>query len=100
MSSSINLLYPLENRLASYINELLVEHDSKIEYVDFDESLIDVAEHLGSSYRHLLRTFNSLIEKNVLDKDKLGYKVIDKNKLADLAGDLYKDVYFRPTQIK
>lgn len=100
MSSSINLLYPLENRLASYINELLVEHDSKIEYVDFDESLIDVAEHLGSSYRHLLRTFNSLIEKNVLDKDKLGYKVIDKNKLADLAGDLYKDVYFKPTQIK
>lgn len=100
MSSSINLLYPLENRLASYINELLVEHDSKIEYVDFDESLIDVAEHLGSSYRHLLRTFNSLIEKNVIDKDKLGYKVIDKNKLADLAGDLYKDVYFKPTQIK
>lgn len=93
-SSSINLLYPLENRLASYINELMIESNSEIEYVDFDESLSGVAENLGSSYRHLLRTLNSLIEKNILDKDKLGYKVIDKNKLADLAGDLYKAVYF------
>lgn len=93
-SSSINLMYPLENRLASYINELMIQPNSEIEYVDFDESLAGVAENLGSSYRHLLRTLNSFIEKKILDKDKIGYKVIDKNKLGDLAGDLYKDVYF------
>lgn len=93
-SSSVNLMYPLENRLASYINELMIQPNSEIEYVDFDESLAGVAENLGSSYRHLLRTLNSFIEKKILDKDKIGYKVIDKNKLGDLAGDLYKDVYF------
>lgn len=93
-SSSVNLMYPLENRLASYINELMIQPNSEIEYVDFDESLVGVAENLGSSYRHLLRTLNSFIEKKILDKDKIGYKVIDKNKLGDLAGDLYKDVYF------
>lgn len=94
MNSSINLLYPLENRLASYINELLLIDRNENLYVDFGETLVNIAEHLGSSYRHLLRTFNILCEKEVLQKDNKGYRVINKNKLAELAGDLYKDVKF------
>lgn len=72
MNSSINLLYPLENRLASYINELLLINNNESLYVDFDESLVNIAEHLGSSYRHLLRTLNVLCEKEVLQKDDKG----------------------------
>lgn len=94
MNSSINLLYPLENRLASYINELLLYNKNDNSFIDFDESLVNIAEHLGSSYRHLLRTFNSLCEKNVIEKDKKGYRVINKEKLVKLAGDLYQDVNF------
>ncbi len=94
MNSSINLLYPLENRLASYINELLLINNNESLYVDFDESLVNIAEHLGSSYRHLLRTLNVLCEKEVLQKDDKGYSIINKKKLVELAGDLYKDVKF------
>lgn len=96
MNSSINLLYPLENRLASYINESLLYN--KIEgdnlYIDFGENLVNLAELLGSSYRHLLRTLNSLCKKQVLEKDQKGYKLVNKNLLVELAGDLYQDVKF------
>ncbi|WP_353654916.1 cyclic nucleotide-binding domain-containing protein [Clostridium sp. CCUG 7971] len=96
MNSSINLLYPLENRLASYINELSVpmRHSNSKEYINFDENLINIAELLGSSYRHLLRTFNGLCKKGVLEKDDIGYRVINKELLTQLAGDLYKDAKF------
>lgn len=94
LNSSINLLYPLENRLASYINESLVpieSQNSKV-YIDFDENLVNLAELLGSSYRHLLRTFNGLCKKGILEKDNIGYRVINKEGLSDLAGDLYQGV--------
>lgn len=96
INSSINLLYPLENRLASYINELpkLVGDKSEKEYIDFDENLIEIAELLGSSYRHLLRTLNNLIKKGVLEKDSAGYIVVNKELLKKLAGDLYTDTRF------
>ena len=66
MNSSINLLYPLENRLASYINEFLTNDEDSNIYIDFDENLVNIAELLGSSYRHLLRTLNTLSKKGVL----------------------------------
>lgn len=96
MNSSINLLYPLENRLASYINELLVnvkDFDSS-QYINFDENLVDLAELLGSSYRHLLRTLNGLCKKCVLEKDDIGYRVINHQLLIELSGDLYQDAKF------
>lgn len=95
MNSSINLLYPLENRLASYINESLVyEENEESLYIDFDENLINIAELLGSSYRHLLRTFNTLCKKGVLEREGGKYKIINKALLKDLAGDLYQDAKF------
>ncbi|WP_455537723.1 cyclic nucleotide-binding domain-containing protein [Terrisporobacter sp.] len=95
MNSSINLLYPLENRLASYINELIIygENEEGL-FIDFDENLVNVAELLGSSYRHLLRTLNSLCNKGVLEKQKGKYKVINHMLLKELADDLYQDAKF------
>ena len=94
MNSSINLLYPLENRLASYINEFLTNDEDSNIYIDFDENLVNIAELLGSSYRHLLRTFNALCKKGVIEKYDGKYKVINKMLLKDLAGDLYQDAKF------
>ena len=95
MNSSINQLYPLENRLASYINESIIYNENEENlYIDFDENLVNIAELLGSSYRHLLRTFNILCKKGVLEKEDGKYKVINKFLLKDLAGDLYQDAKF------
>ena len=96
VNSSINLLYPLENRLSSYINESLnySSNEKDNSYINFGENLVNLAELLGSSYRHLLRTLKSLCEKKVLEKQDKGYKVINKSLLEELAGDLYSDVKF------
>ncbi|MFR1707377.1 MAG: transcriptional regulator YeiL [Clostridium sp.] len=85
-NGSINLLYPLENRLASYIMATMGNENR----IEFDETLTEIAELLGTSYRHLLRTINNLVSKGILRKDKAGYEVIDEEMLSSLAIDLYK----------
>lgn len=81
MNSSVNLLYPLENRLASYI----VMAVSDEEQLYFQENLTHVSELLGTSYRHLLRTFQALCEKGILEKQKNRYRVVDKDGLYQMA---------------
>lgn len=67
-NSSINLLYPLENRLASYIVAFIDTENSSCNKFKFKESHIEIAELLGTSYRHLNRTLNKLCDDGVLKK--------------------------------
>lgn len=88
--SSINLFYPLENRLASYILAVTSSNgDTEEGTIIFEGNLIEVAELLGTSYRHLLRTFNKLCEKGAIKKSKKGYEVLSESNLKLLAGDVY-----------
>lgn len=90
-NSSINLLYPLENRLASYI--VAAAEKESIDgrtFIKFNESLTEISELLGTSYRHLLRTFNILTKKGVIIKNNDKYEILDYNILMKLAADLYK----------
>lgn len=89
-NSSINILYPLENRLASYILDMLIENkDSLIFY----GNLTETAELLGTSYRHLLRTLKVLCEKNILKKNQNYYEIIDRDKLKEISSDIYKEYW-------
>jgi hypothetical protein len=89
--SSINLLYPLENRLASYI---LADTSNTVnagkKTITFEGNLSEVAELLGTSYRHLLRTLNNLCTQGLIRKNLLAYEILDLEKLRKLAGDLYE----------
>lgn len=88
--SSINLLYPLENRLASYLLAVTPPLDVKISNsLDKDCNLTEMAELLGTSYRHLLRTLNKLCESGCIVKNKDSYEISDREKLEELSGDLY-----------
>lgn len=88
--SSINLFYPLENRLASYILAITSSSgDLEEGNITFEGNLIEVAEQLGTSYRHLLRTFNTLCAKGAIKKNKKGYEVLNATTLKHLAGDVY-----------
>lgn len=90
-NSSINLLYPLENRLASYIiatGERI--NKSGIEIIRFNENLTEISELLGTSYRHLLRTLNTLCSKGVLKKEYSHYDVENEEMMNALAADLYQ----------
>lgn len=88
--SSINLLYPLENRLASYLLAVTPPSNEKISSsLDKDCNLTEMAELLGTSYRHLLRTLNKLCESGCIEKNKDFYEIKDREKLEELSGDLY-----------
>jgi len=90
-NSSINLLYSLENRLASYIITTGERKDNTSQArIVFDENLSEIAELLGSSYRHLLRTLNALCTKGVIRKINNYYEVIDEVILKKLSADLYQ----------
>ncbi|NFR87224.1 MULTISPECIES: cyclic nucleotide-binding domain-containing protein [unclassified Clostridium] len=87
-NSSINLLYPLENRLASYILAF-VNGDSNLCFT-FEGGYNETAELLGTSYRHLNRTLNKFCSEGIIRKDDKSYIVNDINKLKYLSGDLYR----------
>lgn len=90
-NSSINLLYPLENRLASYILASGTQVDSKSKnIIEFSENLTEISELLGTSYRHLLRTLDILCRKGVIKKKRNCLEVIDETSLRKLAADLYE----------
>ncbi len=89
-NSSLNLLYPLENRLCAYINasmEAVVRDGVKV--LIFKINLQETADILSTSYRHLERTLSSLSEKGILQKEKKNYLITDIAKLKELSSDLY-----------
>lgn len=88
-NSSINLLYPLENRLASFILATCNENKDKNKII-FHGNLTEVSELLGTSYRHLLRTLNILCSKDAIKKNENYFEIIDASVLEKLAGELYE----------
>lgn len=89
-NSSINLLYPLENRLASYIVAFANLDASDKKKIIFNENYSEIAELLGTSYRHLHRTLNKFCLEGILNKKNKEYYIENYEKLLYLAGDLYK----------
>lgn len=80
---AINLLYPLEQRLAGYI--LAMQKNAV-----FSANYTLLAESLGCSLRHLLRTFRALCDKGLLQKTKAGYRLADTGALEKIAGNVYR----------
>ena len=87
-STSLNILYPLENRLASYLLALYPNHLSQENKVVTD-NFTQLAELLGADYRHLLRVIDKLCSKNIIRKEKKSLIIINREALNELAVDLY-----------
>ena len=87
-STSLNLLYPLENRLASY---LLALYPSDLNPEDkvMTDNFTQLAELLGADYRHFLRIVDKLCSKNIIKKEKRSLVIVDRQALSELAVDLY-----------
>ena len=88
-NSSINLLYPLENRLASYILAFINEETNNMKFI-FEGGYNETAELLGTSYRHLNRTLNNYCNEGIIKKNGGLYIVSNLQKLKCLSGDLYR----------
>ena len=85
IAESINLRYPVENRLASY---LLGSADGHGRVLGTDH-LGELADFLGSSYRQLGRVVRRFRAEGILERTRGRIRVLDKRKLRPLAGDLY-----------
>ncbi|PKL07445.1 MAG: hypothetical protein CVV51_14065 [Spirochaetae bacterium HGW-Spirochaetae-7] len=84
-AESINLRYPVESRLASY---LLASTDDCGRLLGTDD-LGELADFLGASYRQLARVVRRFRDDGILDKSRGRVRLIDRRKLAPLAGDSY-----------
>lgn len=82
INGASNILYPFESRLCAYI---AMTNENGY----FNEKLTELAEFLGTSYRHLLRTLDNLCKKNVIEKAPQGYVVKDDLKLRTIGIKYY-----------
>lgn len=85
-TSSINLIYPLENKLASYLIALQEGNIDK-EYIKID-SMTELASLFATSYRHLARTINNLCSENIIKKDRNKICILNFNELKKLADSI------------
>ena len=76
-----NQAYPLENRLAAFIQ---LSSDKGI----YKEKHTEIFEYLGVSYRHLLYVLAQFCEANILEKKKNGYHIMDEQRLMQLAQEI------------
>ncbi|QOR34997.1 Crp/Fnr family transcriptional regulator [Clostridium sp. 'deep sea'] len=89
-SASLNLLYSLKTRIASYLLSMSNSCQSN-ELVFTIPKSIELAQLLGTSYRHLNRTLKELITSNIICKDNKQITILDLNKLTELAkGNIYE----------
>ncbi|WP_432403445.1 Crp/Fnr family transcriptional regulator [Wukongibacter sp. M2B1] len=84
-NSSYNLTYPLINRLSSYLVELITDKN----YVILNSSLNEISQFLGTTYRHLNRTFKELESRSIIKYENKIIHILDKDRLHELSKNLY-----------
>jgi CRP/FNR family transcriptional regulator, putaive post-exponential-phase nitrogen-starvation regulator len=85
IAESINLRYPVENRLASYLQ---ASTDNKGRILGTDD-LGELADFLGASYRQLARVVRRFRDLGILDRTRGRIRVLNRARLQPLARDLY-----------
>ena len=88
--SSLNLVYPLENRLASYLVSIseISSHDriNEIKVYNMEE----MADLLCASYRHLSRVLSDFEQRGILIRNRGNIKIIDFDTLIDLSVGIFE----------
>jgi len=100
-SAAINLRYPVENRLASYLLAVTGGPGPAAGTGDaggvasrsgqclVTDDLGELADILGTSYRQLSRVLRRFREEGIIGGGRGGIRVLDRGRLEPLARDLY-----------
>ncbi|HEX7713756.1 MAG TPA: helix-turn-helix domain-containing protein [Bacillota bacterium] len=89
-SATLNQLYPLENRFASYLLSVSVyvceaeNGESRVEEIKTPK-LTEIAMMLGTSYRHLNRVIGQFRRDGIISQKKGSLTVLDLSRLKILA---------------
>jgi CRP-like cAMP-binding protein len=85
-SMSFNLMYPVEVRLASYLLSVSFdESDSLFKGQISTGDLMDAANLIGTSYRHMNRVIQKLCKEGLVERSKGFILVKDREGLSSLA---------------
>jgi len=85
--STSNILLPLKNKLASY---LLAHKELDTNNIYVKSSFVDIAEQLGTTYRHLNRTINEMCLEGLMNKRGKIMEITRIDDLKALAGHTYR----------
>jgi CRP-like cAMP-binding protein len=85
VAESINLRYPVEARLASYLLAA-ADEDGRIRGA---ADLGELADFIGASYRQLARVVRRFRDEGILDRKRGSLRLLDRGKLAPFAVDRY-----------
>lgn len=83
--SSLNMLYPVESRFASYLLSTMGQDESSSEEIQTSK-LTELADMLGTSYRHLNRVVQDLCNRNIIRKVQRKLVICDLEQLQAIAG--------------
>ncbi len=84
-TSSLNLLTRVENRFSSYLLSMLTCENGTFAEEIKTSNLVETAELLGTSYRHLNRVINELAEREIIERRDGLILVKNVEKLEELA---------------
>ncbi|KQY94848.1 Crp/Fnr family transcriptional regulator [Paenibacillus sp. Root52] len=85
--SNFNLMYPVEVRLASYLLSISTEEDGTVFHEELDAfNLTDIANLIGTSYRHLNRVIQKLCTDGLIERNQGFILVKDRAGLREVAG--------------
>jgi CRP-like cAMP-binding protein len=82
-SMSLNIMYPVEVRLASYLLSITsTENISQIK----NSNITDIANLIGTSYRHLNRVLLKFCNEGMIERKDKVITIKDRGQLVSLAG--------------
>lgn len=84
-NQAFNLLYPVKNRLASYLIWHCVDGEN-VAYVDNNQ---EISSFLGTSYRQFCRAINALEDEGYILKEGRHIRILKYEALKSLAGHIY-----------
>ncbi|PEL01310.1 Crp/Fnr family transcriptional regulator [Bacillus toyonensis] len=88
-ASRVNLLASVENKFASYLMSTILPEPDNIFGVELKTSNIkEIADLLGTTYRHLNRVIHSLSEKKIIERNKNSIRILNWSYLKEMSNGI------------
>lgn len=86
--TTFNVLYPVEVRFASYLLSIATDSEGTLFREEMKHSsLVDIADTIGTSYRHLNRVIQKLCHQEIIERVNGAIHIQNIEKLRELAKD-------------
>ncbi|MGN7403391.1 Crp/Fnr family transcriptional regulator [Cytobacillus praedii] len=88
-ASRVNLLASVENKFASYLMSTTSPEPDNFFGIEIKTSNIkEIADLLGTTYRHLNRVIYSLSQKKIIERNKNSIRILNWDKLEEMSNGI------------